>query len=214
MAGVARRVSGAGRSVAVYKPVQSGGVRNRTGDIIYSDADVLSLATEGVLSAEEIAPWRFEPDIAPFVLMEESGTTISLDNALAHFHYLAARHDMVLVEGAGGVAIPLFGEITAVDLLKLLNLVPVVVGRTGLGTINHTLLTLEYLRARGVEPLGVVLTDTVGRADPSSAKNPEIIARLGRTRILGVVPYQGNFDEGPPSVGVMDRVGELVDLSW
>jgi dethiobiotin synthetase len=204
----------AGRRVAVYKPVQSGGVRDHNGDILYTDADVLSLATGNLLSAEQIAPWRFEPDIAPFVLMEANGLRLSLDDVLDSFHDLAKRHDVVFVEGAGGAAIPLFGGITAVDLVKLLDLVPIIVGRTGLGTINHTLLTLEYLRVRGVEPLGVVLNDTSGGTDPSSAKNPEIIARLGRTRVLGVVPYQGDFTSCAPSVEVLEGVGALVDIPW
>jgi dethiobiotin synthetase len=211
MAAVARRMQSLGRRVALYKPVQSGGVRDSKGHILYTDADVLSLATGNLLSPEEIAPWRFDPEIAPFVLLEESGITISLDDVVAHFHRLQMGHDVVFVEGAGGVAIPLFGEISAVDLLKALNLRPVVVGRIGLGTINHTLLTLEYLRARGVEPLGMVLTDTAGVRDLSSEKNPGIIARLGRTRILGVIPYQGDFTAGPPSVEVLDRIGALVE---
>lgn len=212
MAGVGRKAHLSGRRVAMYKPVQSGGARDHTGKIVYTDADVLSLATGGQQPAQNIAPLCFEPDIAPFVLMDESGITVTLDDVIAHFHHLASGHDVVFVEGAGGAAIPLFGETTAVDLLKLLNLVPVIVARTGLGTINHMLLTLDYLRARGVEPLGVVLTDSAGRNDPSSARNPEYVARLGRTRILGVIPNLGDFAESTPPVGVLEQIGALVDM--
>jgi dethiobiotin synthetase len=212
MAGVARRLHLSGQRVALFKPVQSGGVRDHEGTILYTDADVLSLATGNLLSVELIAPWRFEPDIAPFVLLEESGRTVAFDEVLESFQQLVVGHDRVFVEGAGGVAIPLFGNISAVDLLKALNLIPVIVGRTGLGTINHTLLTLEFLRARGIEPLGVVLTDPTGAADPSSEKNPSIIARLGRTQILGVVPYQGDFAEHSPGADILERVGAFVDI--
>ena len=212
MAGVARRLYTAGSKVALFKPVQSGGVRDSNGNILYTDADVLSLAIDNSLSAEVIAPWRFERDVAPFILLEEEKQNISLDSVLEHFYRLAIGSEVVLVEGAGGVAIPLFGTTNAVDLLKILDLTPVIVGRLGLGTINHTLLTIEYLRARGVEPFGVVLTETNvgGVQDPLMRKNPDIIKRLGNIQILGIIPYQGDFSEFAPTTDILESIGYLI----
>jgi dethiobiotin synthetase len=224
-AALARRLKLTGKTVVPYKPVQSGGVRDSVGNIVYRDADLLSLAIDGSIDPALIAPWVFDEEIAPFVLLEKRGKTIGVDEMLVHLRQVLGEIDKVsdssesvcVVEGAGGVAVPLTrgsnGEwVFLSDIIRELSLMPVIVTRLGLGTINLTLLTIEYLRSRAIEPIGVVLTQNSPVEDPSIEQNPVMISRLGKVDILGVVPYQKDLSHALPSSAVLDNINSYI--SW
>jgi dethiobiotin synthetase len=101
---------------------------------------------------------------------------------------LRAAYDVVLVEGAGGLLVPVAEGQSMADLAGALHLPLVIVARPGLGTINHTLLTLEAARERGLDVLGVVLSSWAPTDDLATRTNPAIISELGRVSLLGVLP--------------------------
>ena len=110
------------------------------------------------------------------------------------FERIGARHDFVLVEGAGGLAVPLaeFGEedrlFDYADLARLLDLGVLIVARAHLGTLNHTALTIEYARRRGVAVVGVVINGLDrSLGDTSVIDNPELIEEMGQVPVLGVI---------------------------
>ena len=108
----------------------------------------------------------------------------------AAFRHLAARHDFVLVEGAGGVLVPLGGGRNTLDVMRALDLPALVVARPGLGTLNHTLLTLAALRTARVPIAGVLLCTTrPGRRGRVEHDNYQAIAEFGRVEVLGRLPY-------------------------
>lgn len=153
-----------------WKPVQSG---------LEGETDVAA-----VLRLSGASPGRMHPSahvfkapLSPHAAAALEGVTIDL----ADFRLPATGRPLV-VEGAGGVLVPLNGEALMVDLMVRLALPVVVVSRTALGTINHTLLTLEALRHRGLEVAGVVL------AGPPNPGNREAIREYGRVAILGEIP--------------------------
>lgn len=119
-----------------------------------------------------------------------TGRRISFRRINACLRALQTRHAIVIVEGAGGVCVPIRGRHTMLDLMVALELPVVLVARPGLGTINHTLLTLHGLRLAQVRVLGVVFNATVpGCPDYIARDNIKTIARLGNVRVLGRLPF-------------------------
>jgi dethiobiotin synthetase len=138
---------------------------------------------------ELVCPYQFGPPLAPGVAARLAGVEISLARLLEAARALAARHAALLVEGAGGLLVPLTPSWTYADLAVALGLPVLVVARAGLGTVNHTALTLEALRARGLAVAGVVLNRTGPDDDASVPHNADEIERLTGARVLATLPY-------------------------
>ena len=157
--------------VAVLKPVQSGAAADDpNGDAALLGADCI---------------YAFAAPLAPLVAARAEGQTIELRPILERARELALAHEILLVEGAGGLLTPLADDLDLADLAVALGLPLVVVARAGLGTVNHTLLTIEAARARGLELAGVVLN---GRSDESTAENAALIEERSGVRVLAHVP--------------------------
>jgi malonyl-CoA O-methyltransferase len=159
--------------VRYWKPIQTG---------IEQDDDSADVRRLAKCRPEEIraAGIRLERPVSPHLAARLAGVTIDIE-ALAE--ELAAEPDARwIVEGAGGVLVPVSETDLMVDLMILLALPVVIVARSTLGTINHTLLTLEALRARGIRPAGVIL------AGPPNPENREAIERHGRVAVVGEMP--------------------------
>jgi dethiobiotin synthetase len=181
-AALAAVLSGMGRSVAVYKPCQSGAA---DGD---SDAtEVVRLA--GAVTAE--AGVVLQEPMAPVAAAAIDGTRLPAATAHAErIRDLAATHDHVLVEGAGGLLVELDSDGgTLADLGALLGAAFVLVARPGLGTLNHTALTLEALTTRGLDVLGVVLGSWPVSPGAVHHSNRRALGSLG-VPLLGALPEQ------------------------
>jgi dethiobiotin synthetase len=112
-----------------------------------------------------------------------------LEELMAGGKPLAERYETLLIEGAGGVAVPLAEDALVADLIAELRVPALIVARSGLGTINHTLLTAALLRQRDIPVAGVVLNDGCSSADdPSVDSNAELIERYGGLKVLGRFP--------------------------
>ncbi|MBU0678525.1 MAG: dethiobiotin synthase [Verrucomicrobia bacterium] len=174
------------------KPVQTG-CETRDGQLIAPDIEVCLSAAGLEVTPEEMAdmvPYSFEPACSPHLAAEFAGTVIDLSVIKDAFDRLSARHDSVVVEGAGGVLVPLTRTGTMLDLMKLLDLPVILTARPSLGTLNHTLLSLAALRDSGIEVLGVVLVHTSPDGDRLvEDDNRKTIEQMGRIRILGEIPY-------------------------
>jgi dethiobiotin synthetase len=112
---------------------------------------------------------------------------------------LRARFDLVLIEGAGGLLVPLGEDLLVADLAARLGAPLLVVARDALGTINHTLLTLAEARRRGLAVAGVVLSRGAPDATPDAEHNARAIERLGRVRVLGTLPFVSGADALAPA---------------
>jgi len=172
-----------GLSVGVMKPVATGCAR-QGGRLVSEDAELLARAAGSEDPMELVCPYRFEPPVAPAVV----SSSISLDRIEQAFHTLAARHDVMLVEGIGGLLVPLNAGWTVADLARRLRLPLLVVARAELGTINHTLLTLEAAGSNGLEVAGMVFNQRSGRPTLAERTNPKLIRRLGGVPVFGIVP--------------------------
>jgi dethiobiotin synthetase len=179
----------AGLDVGAMKPAQSGATPGEA-----SDAERLREAAGGADPLELVCPYQFAPPLAPGVAARLAGVEISLARLLEAARALASRHAALVVEGAGGLLVPLTPTQTFADLAVALGLPVLVVARAGLGTVNQTALTLEALRARGLVVAGVVLNRTVAGDDPSVPHNAGEIERLGGVRVLATLPYLRDID--------------------
>ncbi|MEI7706408.1 MAG: dethiobiotin synthase [Deltaproteobacteria bacterium] len=174
-----------GLDVAAMKPAQSGVVAGEP-----SDADRLRRAAGEVDPPELVCPYSLRAPLAPAVAARLEGVEISLERVLACAAELSRRHAALLVEGAGGLLVPLTPRETYADLAVALGLPVLVVARAGLGTVNHTALTCEALRTRGLAVAGVVLNRTSAGADPSEPWNAAEIERLSGVRVLADLPHE------------------------
>lgn len=180
-----------GIDVGVMKPVETG-CEFEDGRLRALDADALVRAA-GVADAPEMAcPIRLREPMAPYVAAEIEGWTIDPDDLRRAYQQLAVRHDLVLVEGAGGITVPITEGYNMADLARDLGLPVLVVARPGLGTLNHSVLTVDYARRRGLEVLGLVV---------SNATPPEQQSLVERTN-LDLLPQL----TGAPLLGVLTRV--------
>jgi len=140
-----------------------------------SDVEILQAASDHRLSLDETNPvWLSEP-AAPLVAARLENRTLSLDALEAWFRHLSSKHPSLLVEGAGGWLVPITPTETIADLAARLALPVVVVVANRLGCINHTLLTLESIRARGLHCPGIVLNTLSKTEDIATRTNREIL---------------------------------------
>ena len=178
-----------GKDVGVMKPIATGGRMTSSG--LVSD-DALALAA--VAGAEDpyplINPVCYEAPLAPSVAAREAHRPVEMAAVWQAYEKLRDRHETMIVEGVGGLLVPIAEGYFVSDLARMLGLPLLIVARAGLGTINHTLLTLECARAKGLAIAGVILNGARGAEnDPSERSNAEEIARTGGARILGTVKH-------------------------
>ncbi|WP_320773415.1 dethiobiotin synthase [Streptomyces sp. CRN 30] len=181
-AAVAATALAAGRSVAVLKPAQTGVAPGEPGDA----AEVARLA--GPVTTAELA--RYPDPLAPATAARRAGREPVRPAEVAEAaRKLAARHDLVLVEGAGGLLVR-FDAVggTLADVAGLLGAPVLVVARAGLGTLNDTELTVRELRARGLTPLGVVIGSRPAEPDLAARCNLTDLPAVTGTPLLGSVP--------------------------
>ncbi len=140
---------------------------------------------------EAVAPFTFEAPLTPLLAAKQAGVTLTMKELIAAGEPLIKRYDALLIEGAGGVAVPLTDDALVVDLISELRIPALIVARSGLGTINHTLLTVSFLRQHGIPIVGVIMNDgelTEPHDDPSVDTNAELIERYSGIKVLGRFP--------------------------
>lgn len=190
--GLIRAMKDLGMNVCPMKPVESG-CRTRTGKLVPADTTDLIKASGVREPIDMINPYRLRHPLAPSVAAEIEGVKINRKKILSSYNRLSKKYDITVVEGAGGIMVPLYKKYLFLDLAKDLGLPVVIVSRPGLGTINHTLLTIESLRNVRLDVCGVIIDHAVRTKRGLSEKtSPGVIERLGGVPVLGIVPYSGN----------------------
>jgi dethiobiotin synthase len=178
-AAIAKSLASNGPRVAIYKPLQTGTI---DGDDDAREAARLSGcdAYVGVALADPLAP---------SVAAAHAGVEINLQAIVERFSELHESYDAVVVEGAGGLLVPIDDDTTMAELARELSLPIVIVARPALGTLNHTALTVETARARGLRVEGIVLSGFP--SDPSLAErtNPAELEKLCDAELIGAIPH-------------------------
>lgn len=199
-----------GLRVGVMKPLASGGVADRHGKLVGEDATFLIQAAGMKESERELVnPLCLGPALTPAVAARISGVEVDMSAIFKAYEVLAEGYEPLLVEGVGGITAPLWQDYLLVDFMVKLALPVIVVTRPNLGTINHTLLTVEYARHRGLQVAGIIINgwneETVGILERS---NEEYIARLTQVPILGKFPHSTAISVGEVQT---DKLAQLAE---
>ena len=181
-AAICAALAARGERVAAFKPAVSG-LDDEPGEFGYDHELLASVASAGQ-SPEDVAPWRFGPPVSPHLAAELAGERIEP----AQLVEAARAHELLVCEGVGGLLVPITSGYLVRDLAVDLELAVVVAARTGLGTINHTLLTVEAARAAGVRVAGVVMTPWPDEPTEMEQSNRATVERLGDVRVSGLPP--------------------------
>lgn len=217
-AALAKHLSRRGLSIGVMKPVETGVAPHAPAQ---SDGYRLATAAASQDDLRLVTPFQFQPPIAPLAAARLSSRTIEFGEIVQSYGTIAARHHITLVEGVGGLLVPIGDGWDVRDLIAELKLVVIVVGRSALGGINHARLTMEALRARHIPIMALVLNQT--RPVSSDIEREQerttcsVLRDLIMEPVVGPLPYLDTADRdwentvdrlaGDPSVSAL---GDLI----
>lgn len=195
-AGIARTLSKQGRRVGVLKPVATGAFRDSEGVPRSEDVEALIRATGRDLPREMVCPLLYEAPLAPVVAARQAGMILKQDDLEALVRealtWWSNQAECLLIEGIGGLLCPLAEGTTLADLAVTLDYPLLIVARRGLGTLNHTLLTVEAAQRRDLRIAGLILNQACPAPEtPATATNlGELARRLPDVPILAEIPFQ------------------------
>ena len=193
-AAIARTALAEGERVAVFKPAVSG-LDDYGGGEARPDHELLRLAAGSRQADDEIAPYRYGPAVSPHLGAALAGDEIDPARLRAAAAAAGEKADLLVCEGVGGFLVPLTLGYLVRDLARDLGLPVVIAASPALGTINHTLLTVEAVRAVGLPVATVVLTPWPGRPGDVEESNREAVARLGGVTV-DVLPELDLYQPG------------------
>ena len=206
---IAHQLRQAGIKVGVFKPIATGCKLRREG-LVSPDAEFLAHCSDTASPLEQINPVRFREPLAPLVAAEKAQTEIAWDTVQLAYRNIVEEHERVVVEGIGGLMVPIQKDYLVLDLMVDLALPVVIVARSGLGTINHTLLTLEACRQRDLNVLGIVINRyRADGSDIAEESNPRVIGEVGRIPVISIIPDDPETDLSSGRLGseVISAVG-------
>ncbi len=204
-AALARLLRERGVRVGVMKPVTSGCLEG-DGRRVSEDAELLAWGAGCDPADPDIAPYCLKEPIAPSVAASMEGVRIDFGRIGEAFNRLAGRHDFVIVEGAGGLMVPLAGGLLVADLAARLALPLLVVARPDLGTVNHTVLTCYAAKQLGLPVAGVVINNYPERPDRAEESAPHLIDSLAGAPLLGVFPHSGEEEPRATVARLVERL--------
>jgi dethiobiotin synthetase len=190
-----------GISVCGMKPIETGCMKSenvvqkaesRVKDTLLIPADGMFLKEIADMddSIDVITPIRFEKPLAPFPASEIEGIPVDIDKIKKAFKDLLRKYDMVVVEGIGGLFVPIKRDYFVLDLIKHFGLPIIIVSRPGLGTINHTLLTVNYAMKEGLNVAGIIINySRPPEKTLAEETNPKVIRQISPVPIIGIFPY-------------------------
>jgi dethiobiotin synthetase len=187
-AGLTAALRSRGVKAVYFKPVQSG-CPQEGGRLVPTDASFARTLAGLTEPLEVLTPITLRLPLAPGVAAAQAGVEVDLGNVAAALRDLAARYEFFVVEGAGGLYVPLIGtHFLVLDLIRWLGLPLAVVAKSGLGTINHTVLTVKAALAANLRVAGVILNRYPDNPGLAEETNPGVIEALTGVPVLGRLP--------------------------
>lgn len=203
--GLAAALGDRGLAVGVFKPAETGCPSKADGSLEPEDARRLQFFAGCRLDVREICPYALPEPLAPSVAAQRAGVHIDLNLLERAYQAVAAQHDITLIEGAGGLLVPITASATYADLAARLDVPVLVVVGSRLGAINHTLLTLRHAQAIGLRTLGYVINFLGAQTDAAAEANVSVLTDWAGPP-LGVVPYLGDVH---PTTSTRRRLADV-----
>lgn len=212
-AGLTLALKKRGIDVGVMKPAVTG-CRSVRGKRVSDDVEYLIGASGCENDRSLVAPYMLRDPLAPEVAAEREGVRIDIRKIMGAFRKLSRKHEILIIEGAGGLFVPIKKNYLMIDLMAALAAPLIIVARPGLGTINHTLLTCEAARARNIDIMGIVINNYPRRASVAERTNPDVIRRYARTPLLGILPHlPGVSVEKRRYQGLLNATEKHIDIA-
>ena len=210
---IAKILTDKGLKVGVFKPIATGCNRRWEG-LVSGDTKFLSYCANSDLHLSTITPLGYTTPAAPIVSAAREGRPIDFNRIAAAYKDICQNCDIVIVEGIGGVRVPLTMEFDLLDLAIEFDLPVVIVTHPNLGTINHTLMTIDCVRAAELKIAGAVING-YNATEATVAENtaPQIIAQCSGVDILSIVPFDETVNIEEPNLGEF-ILGSLIDCDW
>jgi dethiobiotin synthetase len=181
----------------------------RDGILYPEDGAFLREAGENDLTLDECAPFRFSLPASPARAAAMEGRRLNLADIEEHIRAVVENSDFTVIEGAGGLMVPIQDDVMMIDLIRRLGYPALLVGRTRLGTLNHTLLSLNALKHYEIAPAGIVLSCMVNPAGPEEEYTPTDLNRFVRDVPVMVLPFL-NSESATDASGI----AEIMAASW
>jgi len=190
------------------KPMESG-ILDRKHLNTASDAALVKKAGSLPEALDEIVPFTFREPLAPRLAAQRAGIKISREQLINSVKERINPNRLTIVEGAGGLMAPLCENFLVLDLIRELEFPSLIVCRTALGSINHTLLTITCLRHIGMEPVGIIANNTSSSGIAEEAFRDQI-TEFTPLPILGEIPFMANFQ---PDFQVWKKLAAYIDIT-
>ncbi|ODS32414.1 MAG: dethiobiotin synthase [Candidatus Scalindua rubra] len=183
---IAAAIKAHGLDVGVMKPISTG-AKEIEGKLVSEDARYLKNIIDSTDDDDLVNPIRLKPALAPTIAASKTDITIDLEKVWKAFKELADKHDFVVVEGIGGLMVPIDNTLLVADMVQKMDLALVIASKHYLGTINHTLLTLEYAKSRNLRVKGIVINMLKNGKDFVRE-----IEKYSSVPVLGTIPFKEN----------------------
>jgi dethiobiotin synthetase len=210
--GLAALLRECGYKVGVMKPAETGCEQDED-KLLPQDALTLKKASGCELPLETICPYQFREPLAPSVAAEREGVIIDIDRLMNGYNEISEAHGITIVEGAGGLMVPLLPSYTYADFARVLKLPLIVVAANKLGMINHLLLTLEHASCKGLSVLGYVLNQIESQLSLAAETNRDALVSLTGVPCMGELPYvEDSQRRKAPPLNLIDEQFDLRSL--
>ncbi|MCX5633757.1 MAG: dethiobiotin synthase [Phycisphaerae bacterium] len=186
---IAKILRQSGKNTGVFKPIATGCKKTKNG-LVSEDAEFLAHCIDNKLGLDVINPVKFKIPAAPFACEKAKNRKVDLGKIAAAYKQICRKSDFVIVEGIGGIKVPITKNIDVLALAKAFKLPVIVAAKSKLGTINHTLLTIDAIRCAGLSLAGIIINGYDEKTkDVAEKTNAEIIKKLGTVKIIAIVPF-------------------------
>jgi len=200
--GIARALLKKSINVGVMKPIATWGDPAREPGVrtkwISEDALHLRQCAATSDSLDLINPICFKAALAPWPAARMEKKSIDVDRVLWAYKELCRRHDYVVVEGVGGLMVPIKRDFFVADLIERMHLPVIIVAHPNLGTLNHTLLTVHKLKSKGIPLAGIIINNYQGKSR-AERSNPSVLSRILDRKVI-VVPHVPRFVSDPDAL--------------
>jgi len=190
------------------KPIESGCMQQ--GDVLVPpDGMFIKTIAHMEENIRQITPCRFKSPLAPLPASESEDISVDFEKINKAFADITGNYDVVIVEGIGGLLVPITRDYSVIDMAKDFNLPLIVVSKPSLGTINHTMLTVNYALKEGLRVAGIIINYNQPTENTlAEATNPEVIKRISPVPVIGIFPYLKDME----STTIETAAKETIDI--